>query len=75
MQRSNFEKELHRHQRRHDQNWTSLKQRRKNQKISIILEEESSEDSTIFEGEINTHHMDMMGHVIHIFHIFFILVS
>ncbi len=40
----------------------------------MILEEESGEDLVIFEGEINTHHMDMMGHVIHIFHTFFILV-
>jgi hypothetical protein len=51
-----------------------LKQRKKNQFLSIIVEEDSSEDSTIFEGKINTHHMDMMGHVIHILHTFFILV-
>ncbi len=41
----------------------------------MILEEESGEDLVIFEKEINTHHMDMMGHVIHIFHNFFIFIS
>jgi hypothetical protein len=47
----------------------------KNQSLSMILEEENGEDLTIFKGEKNTHHVDMMGHVIHILHIFFIFVS
>jgi hypothetical protein len=63
MQRSSFKKkELHQHRRRHGHNWTSSKQKRKNQFLSMILEKESDEDSTIFEREISTHHMDMMGH-------------
>jgi hypothetical protein len=41
----------------------------------MILEDESGEDSTIFKGERNTHHMGMMGHVIHILHTFFIFIS
>ncbi len=41
----------------------------------MILEKENNEDLAIFEKEINTFHMDMMGHVIHILHTFFILVS
>jgi hypothetical protein len=71
MQRSNFKKkELHQHQRRHGHNLTSSMQRKKNQSLSVILKEENGEDSAIFKGEINTHHMDMMGHVIHILHTF-----
>jgi len=41
----------------------------------VILEKEDNEDSAIFKKEINTLHMDMMGHVIYILHTFFILVS
>ncbi len=41
----------------------------------MILEEERGEDSTFIEGERSKNHMDMMGHVIHILHTFFILVS
>jgi hypothetical protein len=52
----------------------SSKQRRKKQPLSIILEEKSGEDLAIFKREISTHHMDIMGHVIHILHTYFILV-
>ncbi len=65
------DKELHQNRKRCGHNCTSPKQRKKNQTLSVILEEESYEDSTIFEGEFNIDHMDMMGHVIHILHIFF----
>jgi hypothetical protein len=76
MQRFNFEKKKFRqHQRRRGHNWTSSKQIRKNQFFSMILEEERGEDSTFIEGERSKNHMDMMGHVIHILHTFFILVS
>ncbi len=44
-------------------------------KIKKVLEKKGGEDLAILEGEISTHHMDMMGHVIHILHTFFILVS
>jgi hypothetical protein len=76
MQRSNFEKkELRQHQKRCGHNWTSLKQKRKNQSVFVILKKESNEDVTIFEGERSTHHIDMMSHVIHILHTFFIFLS
>jgi hypothetical protein len=41
----------------------------------MILEEKSGEDSAIFKSKRSTYHMDMMGHVIHILHTFFILIS
>lgn len=74
MQRFNFEKELCQHQRRCEHNWTSSKQKRKNQSLSMILEDESDEDSAIFKKERSTHHMDMMGHGIHVLHNLFIFI-
>jgi len=35
----------------------------------------SNEDSTTFKGDKSTYHMDMMGHVIHILHTFFSIIS
>jgi hypothetical protein len=49
----------------------SSKQRKKHLSFLVIDEKESGEDSTMCEEEKNAHLMDMMGHVIHIFHTFF----
>ncbi len=73
MQRSNFdERELHQHQRRHGHNWVSSKQKRKNQSLSMTLEEENGEDLVIFKGEIKhtSHGYDgsCNTHLSHLFH-------